>query len=226
MQTIVRRPNLSDSITSRLRAWVLDGRLQAGERINEVHLAAELGVSRTPLREALARLVAEGAVTLRPRHGYYVCPLSRSEFEQIYPVRALLDPEALRLAGVPPPESLGRLRSLNRAIREARDADKVIDLDDAWHLELVSACPNRVLVGLIEQFMRRTRRYELALMKERPDARVSFRHHAKITAALSAGDLKGACNWLRRNLQHGEAPIVAWLKEREAKPAPPERRSR
>jgi DNA-binding GntR family transcriptional regulator len=224
--SLADRPNISDALTVTLRNLIVDGQLPAGDRVNEVHLAARLGVSRTPLREALGRLVAEGAIATAPRIGFSVRPLTLDEFEQVYAVRTLLDPEALRLAGVPSPQALGRLRSLNRAIREARDADKVIDLDDAWHLELVAACPNRLLVGLIEQFMRRTRRYELALMKERPDVRVSVGHHAKITAALSAGDLKGACNWLRRNLQHGKAPIVAWLKERQTKPAPPERRSR
>jgi len=224
--SLADRPNISDTLTVTLRNMIVDGRLPAGDRVNEVRLAARLGVSRTPLREALGRLVAEGAIATAPRIGFSVCPLTLAEFEQIYAIRTILDPEALRLAGVPSPEGLGRLRSLNRAIREARDADKVIDLDDAWHLELLAACPNRVLVGLIEQFMRRTRRYELALVKERPDARVSVRHHARITTALRAGDLKGACNWLRRNLQHGKAPIVAWLKEREAKPGPTERRSR
>src|SRR5262249_20391625 len=108
---VIDRANLSDSVAANVREWIVDGRLQAGGRINEVHLAAQLGVSRTPLREALARLAAEGALTLRPRCGYYVCPLSRAEFEQIYPIRALLDPEALRLAGVPSPKRIARLES-------------------------------------------------------------------------------------------------------------------
>jgi DNA-binding GntR family transcriptional regulator len=215
MQTIVRRPNLSDSITSRLRAWVLDGRLQAGERINEVHLAAELGVSRTPLREALARLVAEGAVTLRPRHGYYVCPLSRSEFEQIYPVRALLDPEALRLAGVPSAKRMARLEALNHKLREMTDSEEAIARDDAWHLELVADCPNRVLIDLIRQFMQRTRRYELALMRERRQLLRAIADHDDILRALKAGDLGGACTALRHNMESGKEAILAWLGERE-----------
>jgi DNA-binding GntR family transcriptional regulator len=214
--SLADRPNISDALTVTLRNMIVDGRLPAGERINEVHLAVALGVSRTPLREALGRLVAEGAISSVPRIGYSVCPLTLDEFEQIYAIRALLDPEALRVAGVPPPERIERLSSLNRAIRKARDADKVIDLDDAWHLELLAGCPNRVLVGMIEQFIRRTRRYEIALMRERPNVRVSVHHHAKIIAALRAGKLKEACNWLRRNLEHGKAPVVAWLKEREA----------
>ena len=82
---------------------ILDGRLPAGERINEVRLAAQLGVSRTPLREALARLANEGALRDEPRRGYFVKPLTGEEVRAIYPIRAILDPAALRLAGIPAP---------------------------------------------------------------------------------------------------------------------------
>jgi hypothetical protein len=103
------RPNLSGPVADRLREMIVDNRLQAGERINEVHLSARLGVSRTPLREALIRLEAEGALASFPRSGFFVRPLTLAEFEQIYPMRALLDPEALRLAGLPSPKRLERL---------------------------------------------------------------------------------------------------------------------
>src|SRR4051812_48938212 len=148
MQTTHRidRGNLSDSIVDALRNMIVDGRLPAGERINEVHLSQQLGVSRTPLREALARLAQEGALRHVARIGYFVRPLTLEEFEQIYAIRPLLDPEALRLAGLPTRDRAERLREINDRIELAGDADTIIDLDDAWHLELVAGCPNRVLV--------------------------------------------------------------------------------
>jgi DNA-binding GntR family transcriptional regulator len=73
---------------------IVDGVLGAGEHVNEVHLAARLGASRTPLREALNRLVAEGALDARPRLGYFVKRLTLDEFDQLYDIRPLLDPEA------------------------------------------------------------------------------------------------------------------------------------
>src|SRR5215510_3945315 len=123
MQTIAlpARPNLSESVASALRRMIVDGRLGPGERINEVRLAAALGVSRTPLREALSRLVAEGALKSVARSGFYVCPLTVEELEQIYPIRALLDPEALRLSGLAPPDRIKRLGALNTKIGAARD---------------------------------------------------------------------------------------------------------
>jgi DNA-binding GntR family transcriptional regulator len=211
------RPNLSDSVAAAVRELIVDGQLRAGERVNEVHLAARLGVSRTPLREALMRLAAEGALTSRPRCGFCVCPLTLEEFEQIYPIRALLDPEALRLAGLPPPRRLARLEALNRKLREAGGAEAAIALDDAWHVELLADCPNRVLVGLIEQFIRRTRRYEIALMRERPNVTRTASDHDNVLAALRDGDLRGACAALRRNMESGKAPVVAWLRERQAR---------
>ena len=83
MQRISDRPNLSDDLATRLRTMVVEGELPAGERVNEVHLAARLGVSRTPLREALSRLASEGAVTSVPRLGFFVCPLTAEEVDRL-----------------------------------------------------------------------------------------------------------------------------------------------
>lgn len=212
----LERPNISETLVILLREMIVDGSLPAGERVNEVHLAASLKVSRTPLREALGRLVAEGALNVVPRIGYFACPLTLEEFQQIYPIRAILDPEALRLSGIPSAQRLARLEALNQKIIKAHDTEKVLSLDDAWHLELLADCSNSVLIDLIQQFMRRTRRYELALMRERRNVHVAYNYHEKIMAALRAGDLKAACNALRRNMQVGNKPIIEWLKARES----------
>jgi DNA-binding GntR family transcriptional regulator len=211
------RDNISDSLAVELRNRIVDGRLPAGERINEVQLSQQLGVSRTPLREALARLAHEGALRSSPRIGFFVRPLTLEELEQIYPIRSMLDPEALRLAGLPTKERLERLRELNDRLVEARDADAIIDLDDAFHLELIAGCPNRVLLDLIEQFIRRTRRYEIALLREQAQLVTAHATHKTILAALRRRDLDAACAALKSNLQSGFEPIVAWLRAREAK---------
>src|SRR4051812_43701219 len=134
----IERANTTDHVADAVRQMIVDGQLADGARINEVHLAASLQVSRTPLREALGRLVTEGAIYNVPRIGYFVSPLTVDELEQLYPVRALLDPEALRLAGAPPPALLDRLTELNRRMLTASDAAERIDVDDEWHLLLIS----------------------------------------------------------------------------------------
>jgi len=212
---LAERPNLSGEIAAELRERIMDGRLPAGERLNEVRLAESLGVSRTPLREALGRLESEGAVRSSPRIGFSAMPFTADEFRQIYPIRAILDPEALKLAGIPSPRRIAALQRMNEALARGGDAESVISRDDAWHLELLAGCPNRVLVGLIEQFMRRTRRYEIAYMRERRHVGAASGEHRRILAALRARDLPRACEALRRNMQSGVAPVLQWLEARE-----------
>lgn len=195
---------------------ILDGAIAAGSRINEVHLARDLGVSRTPLREAIARLEREDALITVPRVGAFVRPLTLEEFEQIYAIRPLLDPEALRLAGLPSRSHVDRLERLNARIHAATDADTIIALDDEWHLLLIDECPNKVLIDLIQKFMRRTRRYELALMRERRQVDVATDTHSEIIGALRRRDLGAAAAILKRNLETGGEPIRCWLLEREA----------
>jgi len=208
---------MSEELANTIRKMIVDGLIPAGARINEVHLARDLGVSRTPLREAVARLVREETLVSVPRIGSFVKPLSIEEFDQIYSIRSLLDPEALRLAGLPPRPKLARLERLNDRICAATNADIIIDLDDEWHRELIELCPNKVLLELIGDFMRRTRRYELALMRERRQADIAAETHGEIIAALRRGDLGAACTILKRNMQTGREPIRRWLLEREAR---------
>jgi DNA-binding GntR family transcriptional regulator len=215
MQQIAIRPNLSGDLSTRLRDMILEGELPAGERLNEVHLAAKLGVSRTPLREALSRLVSEGAVTSVPRLGFFVCPLTAEEVEHLYPMRALLDPAALRQSGPVPGPRIARLKALNRRFAAAADPREAVEIDDRWHLELIAGCTNPILLGLIEQMIWRTRRYELGLMRARTNVERATGDHDAIIAALEAGDMDAACVALERNMISGKQPILDWLAERE-----------
>ncbi len=210
---LIAIPNLSERIRSVVRERIVNGDLAADSRINEVHLARDLEVSRTPLREALNALVAEGALVTKPRRGFFVRPLSAEEFQQIYPIRALLDPEALRLSGLPTAERILRLKAMNQALEDEPDAEQRILLDDAWHLEWVADCPNLILLELIRQFMLRTRRYELAYFRDpRNLATACDDHHRMLTAARD-GDLERVIEALKLNLTHGIEPILEWLGE-------------
>ena len=208
-----QRGNISEAAADAVRAMIVDGRLGPGDRINEVHLSRQLGVSRTPLREALSGLVAEGALIARPRLGYFVRPLTLEEFEQIYDIRPLLDPEALRLAGIPNAKRIERLERRSADLARASGV-RAIEIDDAWHMELLAACANKVLIEMIENIISRTRRYELALMREQKHVSVATLDHERILSALKLGDLEAACAALKQNMQSGREPIVAWLKNR------------
>jgi len=214
-RTDVRRPNLSEQLAGSIRERVALGAIAAGVRINEVHLARALGVSRTPLREALMSLVAEGSIAVEPRRGFFARPLTLEEFQQLHPIRVILDPAALSLAGLPSRTQVARLRALNRQLMAARTPERVVALDDAWHLELLAHSSNHVLLGLIRQFMARTHRYELVLMREQGSVRRARREHAEIMAAITVRDLARACAALRRNMESGNRDVLAWLERRK-----------
>lgn len=195
---------------------IVNGVLPADSRINEVHLSEELGVSRTPLREALATLVSEGALENRPRRGNYVRPLTREEFESLYGIRPILDVEALRLSGIPNLQDLNRLVALNERLHAAKDARTRIERDDEWHLLLVENCGNPILLDLIRQFISRTRRYEIAYLRDSNHASTAYDEHRVIIDALRVGDLPAACDGLKTNLTTGMTPLLEWLDAMEA----------
>src|ERR1044071_568246 len=97
----VSRRTITESVADHLREMIVDGRLEAGTSVNEVLLAGALGVRPTHHPAALMTLSSEGALVSVPQIGFQVAPLSVVEPEQIYPIRGILDPEALRLAGIP-----------------------------------------------------------------------------------------------------------------------------
>lgn len=211
----MQRENLSHEAAAILRDLILNGELAAGDRLNEVHLAARLELSRTPLREALSLLAAEEFLIQQPRRGYFVRRLSLEEFDQLYYMRAILDPEALRIAGLPSREQIRELRRLNGPIRDASgDPARVIELDDAWHLALIDHCPNKILLETIAHFMLRTRRYEHAYMRSGAHVEVALADHEEILAGLDNRDLPRACEGLRANMQSACEPMRHWLRER------------
>lgn len=194
------RENMTSHLQHELRGRIVRQELAPGSRINEVHVAEDLGVSRTPLREALTRLEVEALVESRPKLGFYVRPLSKTEVEELYAIRVRLDPWALRLAGIPPADILDELERRNAELARSRTADDAIDVDDAWHMQLLAGCPNRVLVDLIRQMMARTRRYEHIYFSDRKNRKRAVIEHAKLIALLRRKDLAGACRVLEANM--------------------------
>ena len=199
-----------------LRSWVIDGVLEPGRRLNEVHLAEELGVSRTPLREAIGQVAADGLLEQRPRLGYFVRGLDLQEFVDLYAMRRILDPAALELAGLPSAELSRRLEAINQQIVDsAGDPRQVIDLDNRWHFALLEHCPNRILLEQIEHFIRRTCRYELAYFREQAHVGVAVDEHRAIQRALERRDLAAAVSGLRQNMTSADGPIRRWLIQRQ-----------
>lgn len=209
--TILMRGNMSDELVEQVQDLLDTGALRPGERLNEVALADQLGVSRTPLREALNRLAGRGALASRPRRGYWAPPLSSDEVRELYPVRAALDPMALRLAGVPTRARLKELKRLNDSFKRLRKPALLVDCDNAWHRALLADCPNRLLLSLIDDMIRRTRRYELAYLADLGGSDIAATEHERIMTALERRQLARACALLQRNMETAVEPMTRWL---------------
>jgi DNA-binding GntR family transcriptional regulator len=215
MQYTMQRPQaISDQATGVIRSMIIDGDIADGGRINEVQLSKKLGISRTPVREALGQLIAEQFVTLIPRRGFFALELTAREFSDLYDLRPILDPAALLLGGLPSSDEIDQIERANEVFLGAEPGLASVNADETFHKRLLTRCPNAVLMGLIENLMYRTKRYELALFRETKPIISAGDQHAQIIKALRDKNLDLAAARLKDNLTGGKASILSWLQSR------------
>ncbi|GAA2031674.1 GntR family transcriptional regulator [Agromyces tropicus] len=206
----IERKNLRSQVREELLARMRSGLVRPGEGINEVQLAAELGVSRTPLREALIALESEGQITSENGKGFRFVPLSATEFEELAPVMAALESLALELS--PPDE----LREIGRRLaelaadfhQEVVEHSLVVTKDDEWHAIMLSACPNRRLLDTIEATRGAFHRYESLLVPNDVMIERVAAEHAEIARHLADGDVAAASVALKANWMNGMRRIL------------------
>jgi DNA-binding GntR family transcriptional regulator len=195
LQTL-KRPILRESAYQQLRDWIVQGVLEPGEQLRDQELADRLGVSRTPVREALRRLEDEGLVETAKNRWTRVKPINLAEAEQIYPIRAVLDSLALRLA-LPhlTKASLSIMREANLRLEAALNSAQIpaaVEADSAFHHEYVRRCGNLELVEIIRGLRLKHHRLELAYFGSPQLGLVSVREHAGIIEAVAAGHVRQA----------------------------------
>ena len=188
-----RKPTtLSVEIARHIRESIIRGELAAGEKINETRITRELSLSRSPVREALRILEAEGLVTLEPHRGAHVRPLSEADLEEIFDVRLMIESHGLR-------RDVHRVTAeaiapLCRAVEDARAALAVADLG-GWHHAslrfhdgLVALAANRLLTRLHEELKTSLRRYQITGSSGEPE-RFQVEHDA-ILESLEQGRIE------------------------------------
>ena len=218
VSTCLKRHSLRDQVRLAIIDLVFSGALPAGERINETKLARRLGVSQTPVREALLSLEGQSFFIAETGKGVRVRPLDPCEVREMYPVHAALESFALELAGVPGADILAELRSLNEEFAKAEtEPERAIDLDTRLHRRLLEGCRNAYLLDLIAQLRRSANRYAHAYMREPGHVTLSFEQHNRILAALEARKLKQAVKLLRENDLTAVEPLVMWLSQNKVR---------
>jgi DNA-binding GntR family transcriptional regulator len=201
---LVARSLLRDDAYTALRNAIIDGTLTPGERLNDAELGQWLGVSRTPIREAIGRLERAGLVQTKPGRHTIVSPIDVREIRAAQSVAAALHELAVREAI--PNLSDADLRAMREAnerftsAMDARDADAALQADDDFHSVAVAASANPVIATVLEQVTAVLRRLE-RLRFSSLDGRGSIALHDQIIHLCQAGDADAAARAARQNWQ-------------------------
>jgi DNA-binding GntR family transcriptional regulator len=203
---------------------ILSGRLRIGQSLPERELAASLGVSRTPLREALVKLEQEGLVEIRPYKDVVVSGISRQQFFDIMELRGVLEAHAARLAAekMPPPE-VERLQALFDQLQPRIDSGDIaacITLNDEFHATVARWSGNAELERLITTYEDRENQFIRTFGREPrfADMLQSYREHCKIMAALSSRDAEQASALMLAHMRDSAARAAHMFPDQ---PAPP-----
>lgn len=202
-----------DDARTLLRTMVLSGEFAAGARIEEVELAARIGVSRTPVREALIALEQEGLVRSRPHRGFVVVPADAALVRETYPVLAALEGAALRLSWTALRDEVGELKRLNDGLADAVEREKQYALDQGFHEALTRHSGNARLQTLLDIERARARRFDGADDRGTADRDGSCEEHARIVQAIARDDMDAALKTLDEHWRRGTEVVVRWLAE-------------
>jgi DNA-binding GntR family transcriptional regulator len=209
---IVRSP-LGEQAYLQLLQRIERGDLATGAKLRDATIAAELGVSRTPVREAMVRLAREGVLSAEPGRGFRLAPMSAAEVREIGSILAALEPLALEQSAEPTAEQLTRLGEVVRRLEQTRaDIAACVELDDRFHRVLLEGCPNRRLLRLVETLRGGLRRYVHHYLQRGGRVSLSTLQHTKIADALRKGDRAGAGQLLERKWRRGMEEIEGALR--------------
>jgi DNA-binding GntR family transcriptional regulator len=188
----ITRVTLHDAVLNQVRDMIIEGQLTPGSRINEGQLGASLGVSRTPLREAIKTLASEGLVEIIPAKGAIVRRFSEKDIREILEVLKALEQSAARLACARAPDSeIAKIRALHEAMLgfyKARNRMSYFKLNQAIHSAIVQAAGNAMLAQTHETLQARIKRIRF-VGHEGPDRwAAAVAEHEEMMVALEARD--------------------------------------
>lgn len=202
----VRPPTTQEAVLAELRKLIASGEMRPGAQVVQDALAEELGVSRVPLREALKTLEAEGLVTYRPHHGYFVTEVSLDDLLEVYRIRELLETEAVTI-GLPlmTDEDVERLAEAEQDVRRASDANDVFAMAQTnrrFHFAVIEGCGRPRLVRIIEVLWDSTEVYRSVYFTDPVNRGRILDEHRALVAAVQARDLPAVLRILDEHRRH------------------------
>lgn len=202
--TALFRYNLHDALVAGIREMVVAGTLRPGDKVPEQELCQRFGVSRTPLREALKVLAAEGMLQLLPRRGAIVARVSPEEIDELFPVMGALEALAGELVCRRASDAeIGQLRAIHDRMMdayEAGDEPTYLQANRSFHETLVAAAGNATLQSTYMQILLRTRAFRFVARKSAENWRAAVSDHQQIMEALAARNASRLSRLLRRHV--------------------------
>lgn len=214
---------LREVVCETLRDAIRKGILKPGERLMEIQLAEELGVSRTPVREAIRKLELEGYVIMMPRRGTYVANLSIRDVNEVFEIRTSLDSLASGLAAEritdEELESLQRLLVLISEYIENNNMEKIVETDMQFHDLLYQASRNTRLVGIIYNLREQLTRFRATSMSFPGRLKATLEEHRRIVEAIAQGEVKEAQQAAEYHMEKSEQTLLKSMEALKAKNA-------
>lgn len=196
-----------DDVYNLLKQSIISGDLAPGEKLKDKELAAQLGVSRTPIREALRKLEDEGLIETSANRWTRVSMISLDDMEHIYPIILSLESLALKLAfPVLTDEHTEQMRVLNKTFKlrfEDNDPQAILEAETEFHRVFIQAAGNQELENMLENLKIKYKRIELAFFSVAPLFSTSFEEHNQLIDALESKNLEDALQALTKNWEVG-----------------------
>lgn len=203
---------LRDVVFNTLRQAILKGEMEPGERLMEITLANKLGVSRTPIREAIRKLELEGLVNMIPRKGAVVASISEKDMRDVLEVRITLEELAVTLAiKHMEPADIDQLKDAAKGFENAvisRDIVSIVEGDVAFHDIIYNKTENNRLIQIINNLREQMYRYRLEYIKDARTHSILISEHNDIIEALRCKDIDAAKNAVREHIANQERGIT------------------
>lgn len=210
---------LRDVVFNTLREAILKGELKPGERLMELQLAAKLGVSRTPIREAIRMLEQEGLAVTIPRKGAEVAKMTEKDMEDVLEIREALDELAAKIACTKmTEEQLAALEGIRDEFVESTrscDVKRIAEADVSFHDVIYEATGNPKLVNMLNNLREQIYRYRVEYLKEEKNYPVLIAEHERIVEALHAHNQDEVVSAMHAHIENQAAAVKEIIREQE-----------
>ncbi len=208
---------LREIVFEHLRNSILNGKLEPGERLMELQLAEQLGVSRTPVREAIRKLELEGLVEMIPRKGAYVADMSIKDILDVLEVRMFLEGLATYLAAERmSDEEIDALKEVLKKFEDGMmtmEKEDMIELDNKFHDMIIKGARNNKLLQIVQGLHEQFQRFRVIYFNEYDEHEDLVKYHRAIVNAIAHRDSKEAQQYAQTHVEMIEESIIKWRKK-------------